>query len=116
MARDTRRRVRRAGGQSEGAGAPYAWHVAGACGPTARPAHPAGATFVTGPYRREGNLLWPVLLDHVTRDMRLAWEEPFGPVLPIMRVASPEAAVAHCNASKYGLQVRAAEGGCEVMC
>lgn len=36
--------------------------------------------------------------------MRLAWEEPFGPVLPIVRVASSEEAVAHCNASKYGLQ------------
>ncbi|GIL45440.1 hypothetical protein Vafri_2681 [Volvox africanus] len=63
-----------------------------------------GAVFVTGDYKRDGNLIWPVLLDRVTPDMRLAWEEPFGPVLPIIRVASPEEAVAHCNASKYGLQ------------
>ncbi|KAG2500942.1 hypothetical protein HYH03_000767 [Edaphochlamys debaryana] len=63
-----------------------------------------GAAFVSGPYRREGNLIWPVLLDRVTPDMRIAWEEPFGPVLPVMRVASPEEAVAHCNASKFGLQ------------
>ncbi|PNW75884.1 hypothetical protein CHLRE_12g556600v5 [Chlamydomonas reinhardtii] len=63
-----------------------------------------GATFVTGEWRREGNLIWPVLLDHVTADMRLAWEEPFGPVLPVMRVSSVEAAVEHCNKSKYGLQ------------
>lgn len=53
---------------------------------------------------REGNLLWPVLLDRVTSDMRIAWEEPFGPVLPIIRVASPADAVAHCNASTLGLQ------------
>jgi glyceraldehyde-3-phosphate dehydrogenase (NADP+) len=34
-----------------------------------------GATFCTGPYRREGNLIWPVVLDNVTPDMRIAWEE-----------------------------------------
>lgn len=65
---------------------------------------PPGATFVTGEYRREGNLIWPVLLDHVTPAMRIAWEEPFGPVLPVMRVPDAAAAVAHCNALKYGLQ------------
>ncbi|KAG2430500.1 hypothetical protein HXX76_010023 [Chlamydomonas incerta] len=63
-----------------------------------------GAKFVTGEWRREGNLIWPLLLDHVTADMRLAWEEPFGPVLPVMRVPSVELAVEHCNKSKYGLQ------------
>jgi glyceraldehyde-3-phosphate dehydrogenase (NADP+) len=62
-----------------------------------------GATFLT-PWKREGNLLWPVLLDNVTADMRIAWEEPFGPALPIMRVASLEEGVAHCNASNLGLQ------------
>lgn len=56
------------------------------------------------PHRSDGNLIWPTLLDHVTADMRLAWEEPFGPVLPIMRVASVEEAVAHCNASNLALQ------------
>jgi glyceraldehyde-3-phosphate dehydrogenase (NADP+) len=45
-----------------------------------------------------------VLLDHVTPDMRIAWEEPFGPVVPIMRVPSEEAAVQHCNSSNFGLQ------------
>ena len=63
----------------------------------------AGATLLT-PYKREGNLIWPTLLDHVTPSMRLAWEEPFGPVVPVVRVGSAEAAVAHCNASKFGLQ------------
>lgn len=63
-----------------------------------------GATFLT-PYRREGNLIWPTLLDNVTPGMRIAWEEPFGPVLPIMRMATVAEAVAHCNASKFGLQV-----------
>lgn len=62
-----------------------------------------GATFLTE-WKREGNLLWPVLLDNVTPDMRIAWEEPFGPVLPILRVADVDQAVQHCNNSNLGLQ------------
>ncbi len=62
-----------------------------------------GATFLTE-YKREGNLIWPVLLDHVRPDMRVAWEEPFGPVVPVMRVASAEEAVAHANKNRYALQ------------
>lgn len=62
-----------------------------------------GATFRL-PWRREGNLLWPVVLDNVTADMRLAWEEPFGPVLPIVRVKTAEEGVAHANANRLALQ------------
>jgi glyceraldehyde-3-phosphate dehydrogenase (NADP+) len=54
--------------------------------------------------KREGNVLWPTVLDHVTRDMRIAWEEPFGPVLPIIRIKSIEEAIAISNKSEYGLQ------------
>jgi glyceraldehyde-3-phosphate dehydrogenase (NADP+) len=36
--------------------------------------------------------------------MRLAWEEPFGPVLPIIRVKDAEEAVELANRSEYGLQ------------
>ncbi|MGT2686546.1 NADP-dependent glyceraldehyde-3-phosphate dehydrogenase [Streptococcus porcinus] len=54
--------------------------------------------------KREGNLLSPVVFDHVTTDMRLAWEEPFGPVLPFIRVKSVEEAIEISNASEYGLQ------------
>jgi glyceraldehyde-3-phosphate dehydrogenase (NADP+) len=53
---------------------------------------------------REGNLIEPTLFDYVTTDMRLAWEEPFGPVLPIMRVKSKEEAIEIANNSVYGLQ------------
>ena len=53
---------------------------------------------------REGNLIEPTLFDYVTTDMRLAWEEPFGPVLPIMRVKSKEEAIEIANSSEYGLQ------------
>ncbi|MCG4864870.1 MULTISPECIES: NADP-dependent glyceraldehyde-3-phosphate dehydrogenase [Streptococcus] len=62
-----------------------------------------GAQALT-PIKREGNLLWPVLFDQVTKDMKVAWEEPFGPVLPIIRVASVEEAIAFANESEFGLQ------------
>lgn len=63
-----------------------------------------GATFCQE-YKREGNLIWPLLLDNVQPDMRIAWEEPFGPVLPVIRINSIEEAIHHSNASNFGLQV-----------
>lgn len=62
-----------------------------------------GAKLVLG-NKREKNLMWPTLLDNVTEEMRVAWEEPFGPVLPILRVNTPEEAVKIANKSQYGLQ------------
>lgn len=62
-----------------------------------------GAKLMCG-NKREGNMMWPTVLDHVTTEMRVAWEEPFGPVLPILRVKSLEDAVAIANKSEYGLQ------------
>jgi glyceraldehyde-3-phosphate dehydrogenase (NADP+) len=61
------------------------------------------ATLVTG-NKREGNLIYPTLLDHVTENMRVAWEEPFGPVLPVIRVKSDEEAIELANKSDFGLQ------------
>ena len=63
-----------------------------------------GATFCQE-YKREGNLIWPLLLDNVRPDMRIAWEEPFGPVLPVIRIKSVDEGINHCNASNFGLQV-----------
>ncbi len=62
-----------------------------------------GATLVTGNHR-EQNLLAPTLLDHVTSEMDVAWIEPFGPVLPIIRVASLDEAIKIANKSNFGLQ------------
>lgn len=62
-----------------------------------------GATLTT-PYVREGNLIHPLVIDNVTEDMKIHWEEPFGPVLPFVRVASAEEAVALANKSEMGLQ------------
>lgn len=52
----------------------------------------------------EGNLVYPTLFDNVTTYMRLAWEEPFGPVLPIIRVKDVYEAIKIANESEYGLQ------------
>jgi glyceraldehyde-3-phosphate dehydrogenase (NADP+) len=68
-----------------------------------REAEEKGAKLIIGG-NREGNLIYPTLYDSVTVDMRLAWEEPFGPVLPIIRISDRDAAIKIANASEYGLQ------------
>ena len=62
-----------------------------------------GASLITGG-KIEGNIIYPTLFDYVTTDMRLAWEEPFGPVLPVIRVKDKDEAIAIANESEYGLQ------------
>lgn len=62
-----------------------------------------GANLLVGG-NREGNIITPTLFDYVTTDMRIAWEEPFGPVLPIIRVKDKDEAIEIANASEYGLQ------------
>ncbi len=62
-----------------------------------------GAKIITGD-KSENNLLWPTLVDFVTPDMRLAWEEPFGPVLPIIRVDDLDEMISLTNKSEFGLQ------------
>lgn len=62
-----------------------------------------GATLILG-NKREKNLISPTLFDNVTTDMRIAWEEPFGPVLPIIRVNNIDEAIKIANESEYGLQ------------
>ncbi len=54
--------------------------------------------------RKEGNIIYPTLFDKVTNDMKIAWEEPFGPVLPIIRVKDKDEAIKIANESEYGLQ------------
>lgn len=62
-----------------------------------------GANIIYGG-KREGNIVYPTLIKDVTLDMRIAWEEPFGPVLPIIKVKNYEEAIKIANASEYGLQ------------
>ncbi|MBD3198315.1 MAG: aldehyde dehydrogenase family protein [Candidatus Lokiarchaeota archaeon] len=54
--------------------------------------------------KRKGNIIWPTVLDKVTEDMRIAWEEQFGPVIPFIRIKSAQEAIEISNKSKYGLQ------------
>lgn len=61
------------------------------------------ATLIAGNRRRD-NLIYPTLLDNVTKDMDVAWIEPFGPVLPVIRVKSDREAVEIANQSEFGLQ------------
>ena len=62
-----------------------------------------GAQLLMG-NKREKNIIYPALFDRVTVDMRIAWEEPFGPVLPVLRVKTVDEAVKITNDSEYGLQ------------
>ena len=51
-----------------------------------------------------GNFHEPTVLDHVTLDMRLAWEEQFAPILPILRVrGGVDEMLDIANRSEYGL-------------
>lgn len=68
-----------------------------------RDAEAKGAT-MTESFTRVGNLIHPLIIDNVTEDMKIHWEEPFGPVLPFVRVASAEEAVEKANKSTMGLQ------------
>ncbi len=65
-----------------------------------------GATLAVGGYRPDmskGYFYAPTLFTEVKRDMRIAKEEIFGPVLSVIEVASLEEAVEVNNESAYGL-------------
>lgn len=61
------------------------------------------ATLVIG-NKREENLFWPTLIDNVNEKMDLCWKEPFGPVLPIIRLKNINEMVTLVNKSEFGLQ------------
>jgi succinate-semialdehyde dehydrogenase/glutarate-semialdehyde dehydrogenase len=66
-----------------------------------------GADLVHGGARAGGfptNLYWePTVLDGVPADSRVATEETFGPVAPVVEIASLDEAISLANASPYGL-------------
>jgi acyl-CoA reductase-like NAD-dependent aldehyde dehydrogenase len=61
-----------------------------------------GAKLLTGG-RHDGNYYYPTILDQVPLDAKIAWEETFGPVIPIVRVKDADEAIELVNKSKYGL-------------
>jgi acyl-CoA reductase-like NAD-dependent aldehyde dehydrogenase len=64
-----------------------------------------GARVVSGGRRAEAgsNVFEPTLLVEVTDDMKVAREESFGPLLPVIAVDGEEDAVRRANDSPYGL-------------
>jgi acyl-CoA reductase-like NAD-dependent aldehyde dehydrogenase len=52
---------------------------------------------------QKGNYVAPIVLTNVNHEMLTLKEETFGPVMPIMKVASDNEAVALMNDSDYGL-------------
>ncbi|MGK2910383.1 MULTISPECIES: aldehyde dehydrogenase family protein [unclassified Sphingobium] len=52
---------------------------------------------------RTGYFIPPTLVDNPPDDSRIVREEPFGPVVPLLRFQSVEEAVARANNSEYGL-------------
>lgn len=62
-----------------------------------------GASVVLGG-KRDGRYIEATILDNITPKMRLSWEEPFGPVLPIIHVKDHHEATEIANQSEYGLQ------------
>ncbi len=51
-----------------------------------------------------GNFFAPTVLDRVTEEMRVAHEEPFGPIAPILHFTDLDEAVRIANGTPYGLQ------------
>ena len=61
-----------------------------------------GATVIHGG-GHEGQLHEPTIVDGVTSEMRIAQEETFGPVAPIMTFRTLDEAIAIANETEYGL-------------
>lgn len=62
-----------------------------------------GGELRTGGIRKD-NLIYPTLIDKVTTNMPLAWEQPMGPVLPVITVNSIKEAVQMVNQEEYELK------------
>lgn len=62
-----------------------------------------GAKLLLGGKKYSLGYYEPTVLDFVTKDMRIAWEETFGPVVTIIRVNGYEEAIKLSNESDYGL-------------
>lgn len=55
--------------------------------------------------KREGNVLWPTILEKVPQHVKLFQEEVFGPVVHVSTFSETEEAFSLLNASRYGLSV-----------
>ena len=64
----------------------------------------AGGARVLFGHKREGNIIWPTILDNVPDDATLVAEETFGPVMPLRPFSDVDELVELINASPFGLQ------------
>lgn len=62
-----------------------------------------GGEVATGGHLDDGWFIQPTIFTNVTRDMRIAREEIFGPVLSVIKISSYEEAVSIANDVPYGL-------------
>jgi acyl-CoA reductase-like NAD-dependent aldehyde dehydrogenase len=62
-----------------------------------------GAKILCGGKRYALGYYEPTVLDFVNKNMKIAWEETFGPVVTIIRVNDFEEAIKLSNESEYGL-------------
>ena len=62
-----------------------------------------GATVLTGGRRVGARYYEPTVLAGATQDMLCAREETFGPVAPVFRFTTEAEAIAHANATEFGL-------------
>lgn len=53
--------------------------------------------------KSDGLIYCPTVLDRVTLDARIAWEETFGPVIPLIRVKDLDESLEISNKSRRGL-------------
>jgi acyl-CoA reductase-like NAD-dependent aldehyde dehydrogenase len=67
----------------------------------AKDATPYNESFQSPP--AHGNYLAPVLLTNVNHDMMVMTEETFGPIIPVMKVATDSQAIKLMNDSQFGL-------------
>ncbi|MCP4183509.1 MAG: phosphonoacetaldehyde dehydrogenase [Hyphomicrobiales bacterium] len=66
-------------------------------------AEKSGAKILYNP-GRQGALLPPIVIDHVSHDSELVMEETFGPIIPIIRVPdNDEAVIRISNSTAFGL-------------
>lgn len=63
----------------------------------------SGATVLTG-NKREGNIIYPTIIENVKDDCELIKEETFGPVLPLKAFKEIEEVISQLKTSAFGLQ------------
>lgn len=62
-----------------------------------------GAKILTG-NKREGNIIYPTVIENLVSDCDLIKEETFGPVIPLLKFSKLEEVISQLKTSAFGLQ------------